>query len=188
MAAELTTGALSKCRQGECNDTLMLRVRWEASSRWHGIWARRSERSKASQCRPPYTAPRPAPQLLDLKQNAASKWAFRAVDGSGASMDGVLASQVARALQSGELRVKDGDVVRVTGYACNSIGDAHKLVISCMEAVAADSGTARDQAMPDAPATAPIVKQEPQAASTPVAATKPAFAATPGPTPSPSEE
>jgi hypothetical protein len=166
-----------------------------ARGRGRGVGARsggprRKSAPKRGPGRPRPRCPPPchftgAPQILDLKQNAASKWGFRAVDGSGASMDGVLASQVARALQSGELRLKDGDVVRVTGYACNLVNDTHKLLVSSLEALAADSGAARDQAAP-APAAA-AVKAEPGAASTPVAATKPAFG-TPGPTPSPSEQ
>jgi hypothetical protein len=129
-----------------------------------------------------------------LKQNAAGKWVFKATDGSGSSMECVLASQLGRSVESGELSLKNGDVMRVTGYTCNLINEAHKLIISSLEvAAASDAGTARDQAgaapgtpgsngdaaMHDAAAPAPQ-QQTPAAAKAPFG--------TPGPTPSPSEE
>jgi hypothetical protein len=128
--------------------------------------------------------PLTALQISELKQNAASKWVFKATDGSGGVMDGVLASQVARALAAGELPLREGDVVRVSNYSCMQFENAHKLVVSALEVAASDSGAARDQAgatcVPGsgAPGT-------PGAARTP--ASKPAMN-TPGPTPSPSEQ
>ncbi|GBF93866.1 replication A 70 kDa DNA-binding subunit B [Raphidocelis subcapitata] len=121
-------------------------------------------------------------RISELKQNAAAKWVFKAMDGSGGVMEGVLASQVARALAAGELPLREGDVVRVSNYSCMQFDSAHKLVVNALEVAASDSGAARDQAAPGAPASA--APGTPGAARTP--ASKPAMN-TPGPTPSPSE-
>jgi hypothetical protein len=149
-------------------------------------------------------------QVADLKQNASKKWVFKAVDGSGASMECVLATQVAALLAEGSLRVASGDVVRATEYDLNQIeAGCYKLFVRGMEvaAAAADAGAARDQApsagggggdaeMADTPqrAAGQAQRQQQQAAAaaagqqqgTPAAA-RPPFG-TPGPTPSPSEE
>jgi len=133
--------------------------------------------------------------------NATGKWLFKATDGSNSSMEGILTSQVGRAVASGELPLKDGDVVRVTSYTCNVVNDSHKLLISSLEiAAASDAGATRDQAAAGAAPGTPggdsvmressssAAQQQPQQQQqhTP-AATKAPFR-TPGPTPSPSEE
>ena len=62
-------------------------------------------------------------------------------------MEGVLASQMARALQDGTLQLKSGDVVRTTNYACIQITENdHRQIISELEIAAPDSGAHRDQA------------------------------------------
>jgi hypothetical protein len=129
-------------------------------------------------------------QMTDVKLSAHKKWVFKCQDGSGGVMEGVLASQLARALDSGTLRLKGGDVIRATNYLCNKVNENEfKLVISDLEVTAAgrDSGAARDQAAASFGGdVAMAIKEEPQQQHTP-APSRPAFG-TPGPTPSPSEE
>lgn len=191
--AQLTQGALAACRTGECKGEVILRVRLAQAAASRSCWrACRSSVQIASRASVPM-------QVTELKQNNNNKWIFKCFDGSGGSMEGVLATQVMRSTQ-----IKSGDVVRATDYQCNLIGEgsaqAHKLIISACQVVASDdSGAARDQEAPSgaAPSTptgaktgggdvpmaeAPASQQQ----QTPPVA-KPAFG-TPGPTPSPSEE
>ncbi|KAI8470838.1 MAG: replication protein A 70 kDa DNA-binding subunit [Monoraphidium minutum] len=120
-------------------------------------------------------------RLTELKKSETNnRWTFKCTDGSGACMEGLLATQLARQVESGALRLQGGDVVRTANYQCNEVADGHKLMINELEVAAADSGAPRDQAGAPPPAGAA------PCAGTPAAARP--VAGTPGPTPSPSEE
>jgi uncharacterized hydantoinase/oxoprolinase family protein len=60
------------------------------------------------------------------------KWSCKYTDGSGACMEGFLASQIARALADGSLELRDGDVLELRDYACNKVNDVHKLIVTAL--------------------------------------------------------
>ena len=85
-------------------------------------------------------------QVSDLKQLSEKKWGCKYVDGSGACMEGLLASQITRALGDGSLKLRDGDVIKLTDYACNQINGSHKLIVTAMSVVSSEGGEADTEA------------------------------------------
>ena len=68
-------------------------------------------------------------QITDLKLLTGNKnrYECKVSDGSG-SISGFTSSDVGKLIAAGQIR--DGGIVCVTHYACNAIGNGHKLVIA----------------------------------------------------------